>query len=118
MSRETHSVYVSNPQEMRMGSPQYGELVLDDQPMPDAQSIEFQSLTWSHDGRMLAAQELVSWVDGPETRVVVFDTVKRVRVAASSPHHGLCDPVRFEADQLVYRHWHHRRGERELRLPL
>ena len=101
-----------------MGSPQYGQLVLDDEPLATAQKIDFQSLTWSADGRRLAAQELVSWVDGPETRVVVIDADQRVTVAASPAHKGLCDPIRFEAGDLVYRHWHHVHGERELRLAL
>jgi hypothetical protein len=109
---------VRNPHEMRMGSPQYGVLILDGEVVPEATSIEFQSLTWSEDGRMLAAQELVSWLDVPETRVVVIDAVNRLRVAASTPLKGLCDPLRFETDELVFRHWNSHSGEREVRLTL
>ena len=43
-----------------MGSPQYGQLILDRKPTP-WRDIESESLTWSSDRRLLAAQELVSW---------------------------------------------------------
>jgi hypothetical protein len=109
---------VKNPQELQMGSTQYGQLILDGKPLPTEASIEFESLTWSGDRRLLAGQELVSWLDEPETRVIVIDADRRTQIAASRAHKGLCDPIRFEQDALVYRHWHHRGGERELRLPL
>jgi hypothetical protein len=51
----------------------------------------------------------------PQTRVVVFDTGRRTRIAASPPRRGFGVPVRFEAGALVYRH-EHAAGERELRL--
>jgi hypothetical protein len=41
-----------------MGSPQYGELILDGEPI--AKSIEHESLTWSDDRRLLGGQQLVS----------------------------------------------------------
>jgi hypothetical protein len=65
-----HSAYVMNPHELRMGSPQYGQLILDGKPI--ARSIEYESLTWSDDRRLLAVQQFVS--DGPRTRIVVIDT--------------------------------------------
>jgi hypothetical protein len=106
---------VKDPVELRMGSPQYGRLVLDGEEVTGAHSIESQSLLWSEDGTRLAAHELVSWHDAPKTRVVVFDTRRRARIAASRPRTGLGDPVRFESGVLIYRHWH-QKGERELRL--
>jgi hypothetical protein len=99
-----------------MGSPQYGELILDGDPI--ATDIEHESLTWSDDRRLLAAQQLVYWRNGPRTRVLVIDAKRRIKLAASPPTSGLCDPIRFEEDVLVYRRWHHERGERELRLGL
>jgi hypothetical protein len=63
LRRWTHSAYVLNPLELRMGSPQYGQLILDGKPI--AKSIEYESLTWSDDRRLLAAQHLV---DGKEGR--------------------------------------------------
>ena len=113
-----HSAYVKDPEEMRMGSPHYGRLVLDSEEFPTADDIESLSLRWSDDGRLLAAQELVSWSVEPETRVVVIDADRRVQVAASPPHLGLCNPRRFEDDALVYRRWHYREGEADLRLLL
>ena len=89
-----------------MGSPQYGRLFLDGEEVTDAHSIESRSLLWSTDGSRLAAQELISWHDAPETRVVVFDTRQRVRIAASRSRTGLGNPVRFENGVLIYRHWH------------
>jgi hypothetical protein len=103
---------------MRMGSPQYGQLILDGEPVSRARDIEFESLVWSDDRRLLAGQELVSWQDEPKTRVVVFDADRRLRLATSPAVRGLCAPIRFEGDALVFGHWHHRRGEREMRLPL
>ena len=98
-----------------MGSAQYGRLVLDGEDVTGAHGIEPQSLLWSEDGTRLAAQELVSWYDAPKTRVVVFDTRQRARIAASRPRTGLGNPVRFENGVLIYRH-RHEQGERELRL--
>jgi hypothetical protein len=114
--RLSHFAYVRDPHELRMGSPQYGELILDGEPM--AKGIEFESLMWSGDRRLLAAQQFVSGLDGPRTRIVVIDVERRIELVSTPAVDGLCNPVRFEDDVLVYSHWHHRRGERELRLPL
>lgn len=101
-----------------MGSPQYGRLILDGEELETEGPIESASLVWSVDRGLLAGQELVSWLDRPKTRVVVIDTERRLEVAGSAGISGLCTPIRFEDDALVYRHWHHEHGERELRLPL
>lgn len=101
-----------------MGSPQYGTLILDGQAVLEPSGVEAHSLVWSNDCRCLAAQELIEWSDGPVTRVVVIDTERRTPVAASAPRKGIANPVRFEPESLVYRHWHHRDGEEELRLGL
>jgi hypothetical protein len=108
---------VNAAEELRMGSPQYGRLVLDGEELADVGRIESRSLLWSEDGGRLAAQELVWSEDAPQTRVVVFDTGRRTRIAASRPRRGFGIPVRFEADALVYRH-EHAAGERELRLTI
>jgi hypothetical protein len=109
---------VHHPEELRMGSPQYGQLVLDGEVLSGSLAIEATSLRWSGDGRRLAAQELVSWPDGPITRVVVFDVERRTRIAASPPRRGIANPVSFESDGLIYRRWHERVGNQELRLKL
>jgi len=101
-----------------MGSPQYGQLVLDGVPISGSLCIEAQSLLWSRDGRWLAAQELVSWHGDPTTRVVVFDTKRRKHSAASPPRVGLGNPTRFERGELLYRHWNQHAGERELSLDI
>ena len=109
---------MSNPHEIRMGSPQYGELVLDGDAFSTRPSLASESLLWSEDERLLAGQELLSSRNGPQTRVVVIDVERRELLATSEAHYGLCDPVRFDADGLIYRHWHHREGEQELRIDL
>lgn len=101
-----------------MGSPQYGQLVLDGYPVSGSLSIEARSPLWSEDSRWLAAQELVSWQNEPRTRVVVFDTQQRERVAASTARVGIGNPIRFERGWLVYRHWNQHTGEQEFRLRL
>lgn len=116
VSDRRHEAFVKDPHELRMGSPQYGALVLDGERFRTEPCLDSQSLMWSDDGRTLAAQELVSWWDGPQTRVIVIDAESRVLLGASEAHKGLCHPVRFETDVLIYRHWHHQDGERELRL--
>jgi hypothetical protein len=118
MSDRLREAFVKDPREMRMGSPQYGDLVLDGETFRTEPSVESESLLWSDDERLLAGQELISWQDGPQTRVIVIDAKRRELVAASEAHYGLCNPVRFEADGLTYRHWHHNDGERELLLNL
>jgi hypothetical protein len=55
---------------MRMGSPQYDELIHDGEPIAD--DIEHESLIWSDDRRLLAAQRLVYGKEAPGTRIVVF----------------------------------------------
>jgi hypothetical protein len=107
---------VDRPFELRMGSPQYGRLLLDGKAIVGLSSIEGSSLLWSSDGRRLAAQELESWDDEPATRVVVFDVEQRVTIAASPSRRGLATPVSFERGALVYRRWNQRTGEQELRL--
>jgi len=109
---------VHHPEEIRMGSPQYGQLLLDGEPLSGPVEIEASSLLWSGDGARLAAQELVSWPDGPITRVVVFDVEQRTRIAASPSRRGIANPVSFEPNGVVYRRWHQRVGDQELRLRL
>jgi hypothetical protein len=101
-----------------MGSPQYGQLILDGEPVSGALEIEAGSLVSSSDGARLAAQELVSWPDAPITRVVVFDVAQRTRIAASPPRRGIANPVSFEPRALIYRRWHERAGDQELWLKL
>jgi hypothetical protein len=72
--------------------------------MPTKGSIEFESLLWSADRRLLAGQELLYWLDEPLTRVIVIDADQRARIAASRAHKGLCQPVRSNADALMCRH--------------
>jgi hypothetical protein len=109
---------VRRPVEIRMGSPQYGQLILDGEPVSRALEIEAGSLVWSSDGGRLAAQELVSWPDAPITRVVVFGVEQRTRIAASPPRRGIANPVSFEPRALIYRRRHERAGDQELRLKL
>jgi hypothetical protein len=116
MRRRRHAAKVKDPLEMRMGSPQYGQLILHGEPVPRARDIEFESLVWSGDRRLLAGQELVSWLHEPRTRVVIYDADRRLRLATSPAMRGFCTPIRFEDDALVYGHLQDRRGERELRL--
>jgi hypothetical protein len=101
-----------------MGSPRYGALLVDGTPLPNVGRVEVESLLWSADGGMLAVQELVSWRDGPKTRVAVIDADQHALVAASRPANGLCTPVGFDDEALIYRHWHHTGGTSELRLAL
>jgi len=73
-----------------MGSPLYGRLALDGEVIPGC--YEAGSLLWSAEGRRLAAQELVSWMDSPTTRVVVLDTERRTLIGASPARRGLATP--------------------------
>lgn len=101
-----------------MGSPQYGRLILDGEELvlTTPGTVESESLVWSVDGRFVAVQERDYSIPYPGTRVVVVDAERRVQVGASEPRHGLCTPVRFEGQALVYRHWQHAHGDKELRL--
>ena len=107
---------VLDAEEMRMGSTLYGRLTLEGDVI--AGSYQAGSLLWSAERRCLAAQELVSWIDGPTTRVVVFDTERRALVGASPARRGLARPLRFEPGVLVYRRWNENVGDQELRLSL
>ena len=120
VSNHRHQAVVQDPQEMRMGSPQYGRLILDGEEFVSSQpqGIESDSLVWSDDGRLLAAQELDLSIPYPGTRVVVIDADRRIQIAASKARKGLSNPIRFEGETLVYRHWQYGRDEQELRLAL
>jgi hypothetical protein len=50
--------------------------------------------------------------------VVVFDTERRTLIGATPERRGLATPLRFEPGALVYRRWHERVGDQELRLSL
>ena len=101
-----------------MGSPTYGRLILDGEELvlTEPGTVESDSLVWSLDGRFLAVQERDYSIPYPGTRLVVVDADRRVEVGASEPRSGLSTPIRFDQYALVYRHWHHRHGEQELRL--
>jgi hypothetical protein len=101
-----------------MGSPTYGRLFLDGEELVlnDPATVESDSLVWSRDGRFLAVQERDYSIPYPGTRVVVVDADRRTQVSASEPRDGLSTPIRFDGHTLIYRHWHHSRGEQELRL--
>ena len=87
---------VRQPEEMRTGRPQYGQLILDGEPVSGVLEIEAASLVWSSDGGRLAAQELVSWPDAPITRVVVFESSSgRDRCFSSKTGH--CEPSQLRA---------------------
>jgi hypothetical protein len=110
---------VDRPFELRMGSPQYGRLVLDGAELVGSSSIEASSLLWSSDGRCLAAQELVSFGDyGLTTRVVVFDVERRSAIAVSPSRRGIASPVCFERGALIYRRWNQHTDDQELCLEI
>ena len=105
----------------RLGQPTLpdGLLILDGEALSGSQQIEASSLVWSNDGGRLAAQELVDWADGPTTQVVVFDTERRRRIAASRPRRAIANPIVFDpGGVLLYRHWNQRTGDQERRLKL
>jgi hypothetical protein len=120
VSSPRHEAVVQDPHEMRMGSPQYGRLILDGKEFVtnQLQGIESDSLVWSDDGRLLAAQELDLSIPYPGTRVVVIDADRRIQIAVSKARKGLSNPIRFEGETLIYRHWQYGRDEQELRLEL
>jgi hypothetical protein len=118
--RPHHRAFVRDPTELRMGSPQYGRLILDGEELATHApgGIECDSLVWSDDGRFLAAQEVDHSIEYPGTRVIVVDADRRAVIAASPGRSGLSKPVRFDGGDLLYTHWHYRHGEQELRLDL
>jgi hypothetical protein len=101
------------------GQPSVRSLILDGEALSGSQEIEARSLVWSKDGDRLVAQALVDWADCPTTQVVVFDTERRRRIAASRPRRGIANPIGFEpGGVLLYRHWNQRTGDQERRLKL
>jgi hypothetical protein len=120
VSNARHEAFVEDPHEMRMGSPQYGRLIVDGEEFiaNEPAAVESDLLVWSDDGRLLAVQELDYSISYPGTRVVVIDPDRRVQVGASLERKGLSNPIRFDGETLVYRHWQYGLGEEELRLEL
>ena len=57
-------------------------------------------------------------MDGPTTRVVVFETQRRALIGASPARRGLATPLRFEPGVLVFRRRNQHGGDQELRLSL
>ena len=97
-----------------MGGPRFGRLMIDGQFV--ASGVARGSLVWSRGGVLLAVQELATWQDAPRTRVIVFDTREKRRIAASPTRTGLSTPVRFAGTELIYRQWSERGGEQILSL--
>ena len=106
---------VHYPEEIRMGSPQYGQLLLDGEPLSRQLEIEAGSLLWSG-WRVARRAGLISWPDGPITRVAMFDVQQCTRTAASPSRRGRANPVNFEPDGVDYRRWHERVSDQALRL--
>lgn len=112
-----HEAYVHNAHEMRMGSPQYGTLMVDGLPLDVGASVDDRSLLWSHDGRYLAATVLDHAISYPGTKVIVIDAETRAVAGSSEARSGLGSPVEFVGRSLEYRHWHHIDGDSFSYLP-
>lgn len=111
-----HEAYVPHASEMRMGSPQYGTLVVDGSEL-DVGAVDEASLLWSQDGRYLAATVLDTSIDYPGTKVIVIDSEARSVIGGSTGRSGLGSPLRFIGRSLWYRHWHHLDGDDSFYLP-
>jgi hypothetical protein len=101
-SASGHEVWVREPAEMRMGSPQYGTLILDGEPL-EVGSVEERSPVWSSDGRYLGVTVLGSWNRDPVTGTLVIDADDRAVVARSEAVPGLLSPIQFVGRSLCYR---------------
>jgi hypothetical protein len=97
-----HEAYIRDPSEMRMGSPQYGTLMLDAAPLQVGASVEVGSLVWSQDGRYLAAAAVDHAFPYPGTKVVVIDAETRAVLAESGGRPGLSSPLEFVGRSLSY----------------
>ena len=100
-SASGHEAWIRGAGEMRMGSPQYGELILDGAPI-DVGSVDEGSPVWSADGRYLGVAVLASWGSDPVTTVLVIDADGRSVVACSEAARGFLSPVRFVGRSLCY----------------
>src|SRR6266568_3746911 len=109
--------YVHDAGEIRMGSPQYGTLVLDGSPLDVGAPVDEAFLVWSHDGRYLAATVLDRSITYPGTKVIVIDAETRAVVGSSEALSGLGSPLEFVGRSLSYRHWHHIDGDSFSYLP-
>jgi hypothetical protein len=89
-SASGHEVWVRDASEMRIGSPQYGRLILDGEPL-EVGSVEEGSPVWSPDGRYLGVGVLGGWNRDPVTRTLVIDADHRAVVARSEAVPGFCD---------------------------
>jgi hypothetical protein len=90
-----NEAYVRDPGEMRMGSPQYGTLMLDGSPLDVGGQVDAATPAWSPDGRYLAGTVLDSAKPYPWTKVIVIDAQTREVVAATDGEPCLCKPGQF-----------------------
>jgi hypothetical protein len=100
-SASGHEVWVKNPSERRMGSPRYGTLILDDEPL-EVGAVEEGSPIWSPDGRYLGVTVIESWKSVPVTGTLVIDADDRAVLARSETVPGLLSPIRFLGRSLCY----------------
>lgn len=112
-----HEAYVRDASEMRMGSPQYGTLVIDGSPLDVDGHVEERSLIWSNDGRYLGACVLDSWSMHPVTRAIVIDAEARTVIATSEPRCGYASPLQFIGRSLSYYQAHDPEGDAYTYLP-
>jgi hypothetical protein len=123
-----HLARVERMEEVRMGSPLFGQLYVDDREL--AWRSFGQHLLWSPDSRWIAVQELLDTYDGgPVTQVVAIEAETFREWGGVVASGGFAEPVRFErrsgrfgiVDVLVCRRVyygdHSRDDERELFLP-
>jgi hypothetical protein len=104
-SARGNEAYVRDAGEMRMGSPQYGTLVLDGTPLDVGGPVDEASLDWSQDGRYLAATVLDPANPYPWTKVIVVDAQARDVVGATEGGSGLYKPGEFLGRGLEYFRW-------------
>ncbi|MBI2207484.1 MAG: hypothetical protein HYU41_26940 [Candidatus Rokubacteria bacterium] len=97
-----HHARLSLAGEIRFG-PVYYRLTIDDVELTDR--IFGDSLRWSEDSRLLAAQEWRSTDHerGPTTRVALFDAQRRRHAALPDVRAGFVEHFRFAGPTLTYR---------------
>ena len=109
-----YEVLLGEYSEIRMGSPEFGEIIIQGASFKLAGRQFGRAMVFSHDSRFLAVEELVDGTDDLHTRALVFDLEQNRQIIVPSPSSGFVKKFAWsEEGWLNITAWSRQTGERQ-----